>query len=88
MKFYGDVEFNIDAASKPGQLVMISSGANSESVNERWDLNGSILLGFDGTRKLDNGYFAGFSAQPLADMHGSVNIDDALFFLEKMTSGK
>lgn len=48
----------------------------------------SILLGFDGTRKLDNGYFAGFSAQPLADMHGSVNIDDALFFLEKMTSGK
>lgn len=88
LKFYGDVEFNIDAASKPGQLVMISSGANSESVNERWDLNGRILLGFDGTRKLDNGYFAGFSAQPLADMHGSVNIDDALFFLEKMTSGK
>ncbi|SYX52836.1 carbohydrate porin [Escherichia coli] len=45
LKFYGDVEFNIDAASKPGQLVMISSGANSESVNERWDLNGRILLG-------------------------------------------
>ncbi|EFD0468995.1 TPA: carbohydrate porin [Escherichia coli] len=83
LKFYGDVEFNIDAASKPGQLVMISSGANSESVNERWDLNGRILLGFDGTRKLDNGYFAGFSAQPLADMHGSVNIDDALFFFGK-----
>ena len=83
LKFYGDVEFNIDAASKPGQLVMISSGVNSESVNERWDLNGRILLGFDGARKLDNGYFAGFSAQPLADMHGSVNIDDALFFFGK-----
>ncbi|WP_348971076.1 carbohydrate porin [Escherichia coli] len=83
LKFYGDVEFNIDAASKPGQLVMISSGVNSESVNERWDLNGRILLGFDGARKLDNGYFAGFSVQPLADMHGSVNIDDALFFFGK-----
>ncbi|WP_251365466.1 carbohydrate porin [Escherichia coli] len=30
---------------------MIVPGANSESVNERWDLNGRILLGFDGTRK-------------------------------------
>ncbi|EFH2659011.1 carbohydrate porin [Escherichia coli] len=83
LKLYGDVEFNMDAASKPGKLSMISAGLNSESVNERWELNGRILLGFDGIRNFDNGYFAGFSAQPLADMHGSVNVDNALFFLGK-----
>ncbi|WP_416510050.1 carbohydrate porin [Escherichia coli] len=88
LKFYGDVEFNIDAASKSGQLVMINSGVNSDSVNERWDLNGRILLGFDGARKLDNGYFAGFSAQPLANIHGSVNIDDALLFFGKKDKWK
>ncbi|WP_329798696.1 carbohydrate porin, partial [Escherichia coli] len=73
LKIYGDVEFNMDAASNPGQLSMTSAWLNSKPVNERWDLNGRILLGFDGIRKLDNGYFVGFSAQPLADMHGSVN---------------
>ncbi|ENY5947869.1 carbohydrate porin [Escherichia coli] len=83
LKIYGDVEFNMDAASNPGQLSMTSAWLNSKPVNERWDLNGRILLGFDGIRKLDNGYFVGFSAQPLADMHGSVNIDDALFFWGK-----
>lgn len=88
LKLYGDVEFNMDAASKPGKLSMISAGLNSESVNERWELNGRILLGFDGIRNFDNGYFAGFSAQPLADMHGSVNVDNALFFWEKRMTGK
>ncbi|MCZ5640447.1 carbohydrate porin [Escherichia coli] len=39
-------------------------------------------------RKLDNGYFAGFSAQPLGDMHGSVNIDDAVFFFGKENDWK
>ena len=28
--------------------------------NERWDINGRLLLGFDGMRKMDNGRFAGF----------------------------
>ncbi|MCW1900827.1 carbohydrate porin, partial [Klebsiella oxytoca] len=47
---------------------------------DKWDLNGRILLGFDGIRKMENGYFAGFSIQPLADMTGSMNLDDAVFF--------
>ncbi|MGC6627748.1 carbohydrate porin, partial [Escherichia coli] len=42
----------------------------------------------DGMRKLDNGYFAGFSAQPLGDMYGSVNIDDAVFFFGKENDWK
>ncbi|WP_338293705.1 carbohydrate porin, partial [Escherichia coli] len=36
----------------------------------------------------DNGYFAGFSAQPLANIHGSVNIDDALLFFGKKDKWK
>jgi hypothetical protein len=75
LNVYGDVEFNIDAESRAGSLI-----SNADNSNERWDLNGRILLGFDGIRKLDNGYSAGFSAQPLADMTGSMNLDDAVFF--------
>ena len=79
LKIYGDVEFNMDAESNKGVLAATNSNVG-DPTNERWDLNGRILLGFDGMRKLDNGYFAGFSAQPLADMTGSVNLDDAAFF--------
>lgn len=43
-------------------------------------LNGRILLGFDGIHKTDNSYLAGFSVQPLADMTGSMNLDNAVFF--------
>jgi Porin-like glycoporin RafY/Maltoporin periplasmic N-terminal extension len=75
LKIYGDVEFNMDAESRKGSII-----ANQDDSNERWDLNGRILLGFDGIRKLENGNFAGFSAQPLADMTGSMNLDDAVFF--------
>jgi hypothetical protein len=75
LKIYGDVEFNMDAESRHGSII-----SNQDDSNERWDLNGRILLGFDGIRKLENGYFAGVSAQPLADMHGSMNLDDAFFF--------
>lgn len=83
LKIYGDVEFNMDAESNHGLLAMTNADMNSDPTNEQWNLNGRILLGFDGMRKLDNGYFAGFSAQPLGDMHGSVNIDDAVFFFGK-----
>ncbi|MGL4724612.1 MAG: carbohydrate porin [Scandinavium sp.] len=75
LKIYGDVEFNIDAESRKGSLI-----SRQDNSNERWDLNGRILLGFDGVRKMQNGYFAGFRAQPLADMTGSVDLDDAAFF--------
>ncbi|MRS17227.1 porin [Enterobacteriaceae bacterium RIT691] len=75
LKVYGDVEFNMDAESRKGSIIV-----NQDQSNERWDLNGRILLGFDGMRKLQNGYFAGFSAQPLADMTGHMNLDDAVFF--------
>ncbi|MGJ3290528.1 carbohydrate porin [Klebsiella michiganensis] len=80
LKIYGDVEFNMDAESKRGLLAMTNADIGRDQTYDRWDLNGRILLGFDGIRKLDNGYFAGFSVQPLADMTGSVNLDDAAFF--------
>jgi len=79
IKVYGDVEFNMDAESKHGLVAMTNANVN-DPTNEQWDLNGRILVGFDGMRKMDNGYFAGFSAQPLADMTGSMDLDDAVFF--------
>jgi len=83
LKIYGDVEFNMDAESRKGALI-----SNSDDSNERWDLNGRILLGLDGMRKLENGYFAGFSAQPLADMTGSMDLDDAVFFFGRENDWK
>lgn len=83
LKIYGDVEFNMDGESKHGLLAMTNPNYGSDPSNEQWDVNGRILLGFDGMRKLNNGYFAGFSAQPLGDLSGTVNIDDAAFFFGK-----
>lgn len=83
LKFYGDVEFNMDSASRTGSLTSIKTSANKNWApgdKERWDINGRILLGFDGLRKGTNGKYAGFSAQPLADMTGKMNLDDAVFF--------
>ena len=83
IKFYGDVEFNMDGASASGSLTSVKTSSNKNwapGTKERWDINGRILLGFDGMRKMDNGNFAGFSAQPLADMTGKMNLDDAVFF--------
>lgn len=80
LKIYGDVEFNMDAESKKGLLAMTNADINRDPTYANWNLNGRILLGIDGLRKMDNGYFAGFSVQPLADMNGSMNLDDAAFF--------
>lgn len=83
IKIYGDVEFNMDAESKHGLLAMTNANTDKDPTHEQWDLNGRILLGFDGMRKIKEGYYAGFSAQPLADMTGSMNLDDAVFFFGK-----
>jgi len=83
LRFYGDVELNMDAASRSGSLTSMRTSANKDwapSSNERWDINGRILLGFDGYRRGENGQFAGFSVQPLADVTGRMNLDDAAFF--------
>lgn len=80
LKIYGDVEFNMDAESKHGLLAMTNADVGRDPTYDNWDLNGRILLGFDGIRTMSNGYFAGFSIQPLADMTGSMNLDDAAFF--------
>lgn len=83
LKLYGDVEYNIDAASKKGQLTsMHSMSGNKDSFSdrERWDLNGRILIGVDGERELKNGNYAGFRVQPMADMTGKMNLDDAVFY--------
>ncbi|HBR1297853.1 TPA: carbohydrate porin [Klebsiella pneumoniae] len=83
LKFYGDVEFNMDGASRTGSLTSVKTSAHKDWApgdKERWDINGRILLGFDGLHKGANGKFSGFSVQPLADMAGKMNLDDAVFF--------
>lgn len=83
LKIYGDVEFNMDAASRSNALTSMRTSANTnwaDGNNERWDINGRILLGFDGYRRMEDGNFAGFTAQPLADLTGHMNLDDAAFF--------
>src|SRR5471030_2278221 len=82
LKLYGDVEFNVDGASRTGQLISAKSGDGNKwaGSNERWDVNGRLLIGLDGYRRNDNGQFSGFSVQPTADLNGSTNVDDAAFF--------
>ena len=73
----------MDGASSSGSLTSVKTTANKDWApgnNERWDINGRLLLGFDGMRKMDNRSFAGFSVQPLADLNGKMNLDDAVFF--------
>jgi hypothetical protein len=83
LKLYGDVEFNVDGASRSGQLTSIRTNDNKNwksGSNERWDVNGRLLIGLDGYRRNENGQFSGFSVQPTADLHGSMGVDDAAFF--------
>ncbi|WP_459177429.1 carbohydrate porin [Ewingella americana] len=83
LKLYGDVEFNMDSASRSGQLTSARTSDNKNwkaGNNERWDINGRLLIGVDGYRRNENGQFSGFTVQPLADLHGSMNVDDAAFF--------
>lgn len=83
LKIYGDVEFNMDAESKRGLLAMTNADVGSDPTYDKWDLNGRILLGFDGIHKTDNSYLAGFSVQPLADITGSMNLYNAIFFFSQ-----
>lgn len=83
LKIYGDAEFNMDAESKRGLLAMTNADVGSDPTYDKWDLNGRILLGFDGIHKTDNSYLAGFSVQPLADITGSMNLDNAVFFFSQ-----
>lgn len=83
LKLYGDVEFNTDAASSTGQLTSVKTNAGKDwkaGNAERWDVNGRILFGLDGYRTTTNNRFAGFTVQPLADLSGSMHLDDAAFF--------
>lgn len=76
-KLYGDVEFDVDAASRSSPL---DHARKSRYDNERWDVGGRILLGLDGHHKLSNGNFAGFRVQPLATMYDGMSLDDAVFY--------
>ncbi|WP_336369416.1 carbohydrate porin [Rahnella perminowiae] len=83
LKLYGDVEFNVDGASRSGQLTSVRTQDNKNwkpGTHERWDVNGRLLIGLDGYRRNDNGQFSGFSVQPTADLNGSMTLDDAAFF--------
>jgi len=83
LKLYGDVEFNVDGASRSGQLTSVKDTSDKHwkpGTNERWDVNGRILIGLDGYTRTDVGNFSGFTVQPLADLTGSMNLDDAAFF--------
>ncbi|QNK33066.1 carbohydrate porin [Serratia sp. JUb9] len=86
LKLYGDVEFNLDGASRSGQLTSLKTRDNKNwkpGDHERWDINGRILVGLDGYRRNPDGRFSGFRVQPLADMSGKMNLDDAAFFFGK-----
>ena len=83
LKLYGDVEFNVDAASSKQQLSSLKETAdkkNKPADKDRWDINGRILIGLDGYREINDKNFAGFVVQPLADLSGDMNLDDAAFY--------
>lgn len=88
LKIYGDVEFNMDAESKRGLLAMTSADNGRDPTHETWNLNGRILLGFDGLKNMDKGRFAGFTVQPLGDMTGKMNLDDAVLFFGQTDNWK
>lgn len=83
LKLYGDVEFNTDAASSKQQLSSLKQTAdkkNQPADKDRWDINGRILIGLDGYREINYSNYAGFTVQPLADLSGDMNLDDAAFY--------
>lgn len=83
LKLYGDVEFNLDGASRTGQITSLKTRADKNwkaGEAERWDVNGRILIGLDGYRSMADQSFAGFTVQPLADLSGGLELDDAAFF--------
>lgn len=83
LKLYGDVEFNTDAASSKQQLSSLKQTAdkkNQPADKDRWDINGRILIGLDGYREINHSNYAGFTVQPLADLSGDMNLDDAAFY--------
>ncbi|MCT4703482.1 carbohydrate porin [Enterobacteriaceae bacterium H20N1] len=84
-KLYGDVEFDLDAASSSMPL---DYSRRSEYDNDRWDAGGRILLGLDGRRELASGNFAGFRVQPLATMHDGMSLDDAVFYFGQKDGDK
>ncbi|HBO24609.1 MAG TPA: porin [Providencia sp.] len=89
LKLYGDVEFNMDAASRKGQITSVRTAlgkGNEPNKSDNWDINGRILIGLDGKHMKDNGNYAGFSVQPLADMTGKMNLDDAAFYFGQQNS--
>ena len=91
LKLYGDVEFNVDGASRTGQLTSLKTSTGKDwkaGDSERWDVNGRILIGLDGYRTSVNNHFAGFTVQPLADLSGSMNLDDAAFFFGQEKESK
>lgn len=83
LKLYGDVEFNVDGASRTGQVTSLKTSPDKNwkaGKAERWDVNGRILIGLDGYRSMADKSFAGFTVQPLADLSGGMKLDDAAFF--------
>lgn len=91
VKFYGDAEINMDAASRTGSLTSLKTNTNKNwapGKKERWDINGRILLGFDGIQKGNGGNYAGFSVQPLASLDGKMNLDDAAFYFGQQNDWK
>ncbi len=81
----------LDGASRTGSLTSVKTSANKSWApgdKERWDINGRLLLGFDGRRNGSDGQYAGFSVRPLADMDGKMNLDDAVFFFSQQDDWK
>ncbi|MEQ4625425.1 carbohydrate porin [Providencia manganoxydans] len=83
LNMYGDIELNMDGSSRKGQITSIRTAVSksaSGGKNDNWDINGRILLGFEGKHYLANGNMAGFKAEPLAEADGGMGLDDAFFY--------
>lgn len=91
LNIYGDIELNMDGSSRRGQITSIRTAVSksaSGGKNDNWDINGRILLGFQGQHHIANGSVAGFKAEPLAKADGGMGLDDAFFYFGKKDNWK
>lgn len=83
LKLYGEVELDNDIASKKGQLTSVRLQAGKKTNygdTEKWATSGRVKIGLDGEHQLKNSNYAGFSVQPVANIAGRMEVDDAAFY--------
>ncbi|SUC25570.1 Sucrose porin precursor [Providencia rustigianii] len=73
LKLYGDVEFNLDSASRKGQITSVRTALGKDkepNKSDNWDINGRILIGLDGKRINENGNYARFLCTAIGGYDG------------------